>query len=128
MNPGLDTNTKLEVPLATLSLFSRGGSFDRGLEEGGVVHTRCAVESNKEAVHTYLANCSDGTATFFGSVDEQLARAINGLFSKVVPKIGEVGSRSYTISLPELVLTNMADTRDRCWAAPVKGFLFCRAI
>lgn len=93
MTVGFDPYTKLErAPLAMLSLFSGGGNFDRGLEEGGAVHTKWAVEWDQEAVHTYYANCQDkdDTAIFYGSVDECLARAMKGLYSKQVPRIGEV--------------------------------------
>ncbi|QDS77999.1 hypothetical protein FKW77_002298 [Venturia effusa] len=93
MAVGFDPDAKLEkAPLAMLSLFSGGGNFDRGLEEGGAVSTKWAVEWNQEAVHTYHANCrsQDDTAIFHGSVDECLARAMKGLFSDHVPRVGEV--------------------------------------
>jgi DNA (cytosine-5)-methyltransferase 1 len=91
MNLGFDPDLKIsQPPLATLSLFSGGGNFDRGLEEGGAIQTRWAVEWGLEAVHTYKANCQDETVIFFGSVDEHLARAMAGLFSDSVPRIGEV--------------------------------------
>lgn len=93
MTVGFDPDEKLErAPLALLSLFSGGRNFDRGLEEGGAVRTKWAVEWNQEAVHTYHANCQnkDDTAIFYGSVDECLAPAMKGLFSKQVPRFGEV--------------------------------------
>lgn len=79
-------------PMKLLSLFSGGGNFDRGLEEGGCVCTKWAVEWNSFAAHTYRANCKvpDDTQIFLGSVDEFLARAIDGKTSKLVPQIGEV--------------------------------------
>ncbi|QDS72512.1 hypothetical protein FKW77_000077 [Venturia effusa] len=79
-------------PMNLLSLFSGGGNFDRGLEEGGCVRTKWAVEWNSFAAHTYRANCKDPNRTeiFLGSVDEFLARAIAGKPSRLIPKIGEV--------------------------------------
>lgn len=79
-------------PMKLLSLFSGGGNFDRGLEEGGCVCTKWAVEWNSFAAHSYRANCRnpDDTQIFLGSVDEFLARAIDGKTSKLIPRIGEV--------------------------------------
>lgn len=91
MTPGFDPKVKpTQTPLATLSLFSGGGNFDRGLEEGGAVDTKWAVEWALEAVLTYKANCHEETAIFYGDVNEPLARAVEGKFSKRVPEIGEV--------------------------------------
>jgi hypothetical protein len=62
------------------SALRRGGSSDRGLEEGGCVRTKWAAERNPMAVHTYRANCRgpDDTHISFGSVEEEaLARAID---------------------------------------------------
>ncbi|TID28004.1 S-adenosyl-L-methionine-dependent methyltransferase [Venturia nashicola] len=93
MIEGSDFSIKLDrSPMNLLSLFSGGGNFDRGLEEGGCVCTKWAVEWNSLAAHTYRANCKDpeDTQIFLGSVDELLARAIDGKTSKLIPQIGEV--------------------------------------
>ena len=53
MNQGFDpTAPNHHPPLSSLSLFSGGGNFDRGLEEGGALETRWAVEWNAEALHS----------------------------------------------------------------------------
>jgi DNA (cytosine-5)-methyltransferase 1 len=93
MAEGLDFSLEPErPPMNMLSLFSGGGNFDRGLEEGGCVRTKWAVEWNSHAAHTYRANCKNPEETniFLGSVDEALARAIDGKISKLVPQVGEV--------------------------------------
>jgi DNA (cytosine-5)-methyltransferase 1 len=78
--------------LATLSLFSGGGNFDRGFEEAGALCTKWAVEWNPHAAHTYRANLHDPEKTniFLGSVDEHLRRALAGELSASVPAIGAV--------------------------------------
>lgn len=85
-------NSKQNKPLSGLSLFCGGGNFDRGLEEGGAIHTKWAVEWDVHAAHTYRANLSDpeGTAIFKGSVDEHLRRALAGQLSATVPAIGKI--------------------------------------
>lgn len=90
-----DPTAKLRCPaLSTLSIFSGGGNFDRGLEEGGALKTRWAVEWNSAALHTFRANCTDPNkvAFFRGSVDDYLQQAILGTMSSIVAKIGEVGA------------------------------------
>jgi DNA (cytosine-5)-methyltransferase 1 len=93
MNEGFDPNISIDrPPLSSLSLFSGGGNFDRGLEEGGAINTNWVVEWDTNAVHTFLANLKnpEKTQIFHGSVDDALAQAINGHDSKFVPRIGEV--------------------------------------
>jgi DNA (cytosine-5)-methyltransferase 1 len=87
--PGQDTGRPL---LNSLSLFSGGGNFDRGLQDGGAVVTKFAVEWDGHAVHTFRANLKDPEETqiFHGSVDDALAKAIKGSSLACVPKIGEV--------------------------------------
>ncbi|RDI81311.1 hypothetical protein Vi05172_g8512 [Venturia inaequalis] len=93
MNIGIDFTTRLErPPLNALSLFSGGGNFDRGLEEGLAVHSKWAVEWDAEAAHTYRANCKDKDQTFIflGSVDEALARTMEGKYAERLPQVDEV--------------------------------------
>lgn len=91
MIEGLDFSTRPEnrPPMKLLSLFSGGGNFDRGLEEGGCICTKWAVEWNSFAAHSYRASRGE-TQIFLGSVDEFLARAMDGKTSKLIPQIGEV--------------------------------------
>jgi DNA (cytosine-5)-methyltransferase 1 len=93
MQEGFDPNVSIDRPLLdSLSLFSGGGNFDRGLEEGGAINTKWVIEWDTQAVHTFRANLKDhqGTHIFHGSVDDALARATKGEESTYIPKIGEV--------------------------------------
>lgn len=91
MNPGFDPTVEPKYPpLSMLSLFSGGGNFDRGLEEGGSLKTRWAVEWDQTALHTFKANSARSAALFLGSVDEYLRRAILGSESSLIAQIGEV--------------------------------------
>ncbi|KAH7382911.1 hypothetical protein BKA64DRAFT_749024 [Cadophora sp. MPI-SDFR-AT-0126] len=77
-----------------LDLFCGGGNFGRGLEEGGAVRNRWAVDIDKNAIHTYNANVheSDPTKLFYGSVNDMLTQAMKGnpKDSDLVPLPGEV--------------------------------------
>jgi DNA (cytosine-5)-methyltransferase 1 len=101
LNQGFDPRGPIPTPrLKALSLFSGGGNFDRGLEEGGVMDTICAVEWKKEALHSYRACCEDPSKVKFylGSVDDHLLHALRGTQCagkgpgqlSLVPNIGEV--------------------------------------
>jgi DNA (cytosine-5)-methyltransferase 1 len=46
----------LKQTLKGLSIFSGGGSLDRGLEEGGAVEFQSAVDFSSQAIHTQRAN------------------------------------------------------------------------
>jgi DNA (cytosine-5)-methyltransferase 1 len=60
-------------PLRGLSLFSGGGNFDRGLEDGGAVRFTNVVDISPEAVHTQQVNARDDDfRVFWGSVDDYL--------------------------------------------------------
>ncbi|KAI9809617.1 MAG: hypothetical protein M1825_000049 [Sarcosagium campestre] len=63
-----------------LDIFCGGGSFGRGLEEGGAIQNRWAVDCDREAIHTYHANTlrPDDTELFFGSVNDFLMKAMTG--------------------------------------------------
>ncbi|OAQ66185.1 DNA methyltransferase Dim-2 [Pochonia chlamydosporia 170] len=78
--------------LRGLDLFCGGGNFGRGLEEGGAITMRWANDINKNAVHTYMANCSQSKlmSPFLGSIDDLQRRAFGGSFSKSVPTVGHV--------------------------------------
>ncbi|KAI9682731.1 MAG: DNA methyltransferase Dim-2 [Trizodia sp. TS-e1964] len=90
---GFDPNAPPEKPvLAGMDLFCGGGNFGRGLEEGGAIHNKWAVDFFQPAIHTYRANLKDpeGTNLFYGSVNDLLARGMRGQFSKCVPEPGNV--------------------------------------
>lgn len=69
-----------------MDLYCGGGNFGRGLEEGGVVHNKWAVDYDGDAIHTYHANLKypQDTALFFGSVNDPLAQAMKGRYTKYV--------------------------------------------
>jgi DNA (cytosine-5)-methyltransferase 1 len=93
MKEGFKPEKEIDRPLLnSLSLFSGGGNFDRGLEDGGVVSTKWVVEWDVHAVHTFHANLKDPEEVqiFHGSVDDALAEAIRGSALACIPKIGEV--------------------------------------
>lgn len=77
---GFDPSSSPRPKLRGLSIFCGGGNFDRGLEEGGAVEIKWAVDYFGEAIHTYRANARDPDATkcFFGSVNEYLSQAMQG--------------------------------------------------
>ncbi|KAG4026576.1 hypothetical protein MFRU_039g00540 [Monilinia fructicola] len=78
---GFDPRAALKRRLLRgLDLFCGGGNFGRGLEEGGALHNRWAVDLFPAAVQTYSANLKDPEKTniFFGSVNDMLAQAFDG--------------------------------------------------
>lgn len=81
-------------PLQGLDLYCGGGNFGRGLEEGGALHNKWAVDYAKIPIHSYYANLKDPAATKLccGSVDDQLYQALHGnpKRSDLVPMPGDV--------------------------------------
>lgn len=69
-----------------LDLFCGGGNFGRGIEEGGVVNMKWAVDIDIPAIHSYAANLRnpDETALYQGSINNYLRDAILGKTSDVV--------------------------------------------
>lgn len=93
MNQGWDPSSATCQPkLKGLDIFCGGGNLGRGLEEGGAVKFKWAVDYFKEAIHTYKANMpeADGTKLFYGSVNDFLRQAIEGRGSKLIAQAGEV--------------------------------------
>lgn len=85
-NQDFDLDVSLNLPC--LSLFSGGGNFDRGIQEGGAFRTICAVEWEKAATNTFEANAPEPVNIFHGSVDVLLKHAIKGLQN--APWIGQI--------------------------------------
>ncbi|KAI9745937.1 MAG: DNA methyltransferase Dim-2 [Claussenomyces sp. TS43310] len=81
-------------PMQGMDLYCGGGNFGRGLEEGGGVKMKWAVDLNKNAIHTYFAHLADPEETemYLGSVDDLLEEALRGnpAKSKLIPLPGEV--------------------------------------
>ncbi|KAI9797995.1 MAG: DNA methyltransferase Dim-2 [Piccolia ochrophora] len=90
---GFDPGQSSCIPtLKGLDLFCGGGSFGRGLEEAGPIQNKWAVDYDCNAIHTYRANLRspDDTSLYHGSVNDFLASAIKGQFSRYIPRPGEV--------------------------------------
>lgn len=85
-------------PLATtpklraLNIFSGGGNFDRGLEEGTAIRNEWAVEWEQIPMLTYRANHKDPESAklFWGSVNDFLYQSIRDLGSDIVARVGQV--------------------------------------
>ncbi|KAH6851486.1 hypothetical protein BKA58DRAFT_395043 [Alternaria rosae] len=79
-------------PLRGMSIFSGGGSLDRGLEEGGAVTFRSAVDFSPHAIHTQRANSKslETMCLFCGSVDDHFDAALKDNKPNLVPRVGEV--------------------------------------
>jgi DNA (cytosine-5)-methyltransferase 1 len=78
--------------LRGLSMFSGGGNFDRGLEEGGAVEFRNAIDLDAHAIHTQRANAKDPSrlSLYYGSVDDYMRLALSGVEHTLVARIGDV--------------------------------------
>jgi DNA (cytosine-5)-methyltransferase 1 len=92
LKQGFDPTAPSSKPeLNGMDLYCGGGSFGRGLEEGGAVRNKWAVDVNKQAVYTYNANKKDDDLNlYFGSVNDILRNAIRGKKSNYVPSPGQV--------------------------------------
>jgi DNA (cytosine-5)-methyltransferase 1 len=85
-------NIASDKKLKGLSIFSGGGSLDRGLEEGGAVEFHTAVDISPQAIHTQRANAKNPETMrlYCGSVDDFFDAALRGLNPKLITRIGEV--------------------------------------
>lgn len=83
-----------DTKLDAMGIFCGGGSFDRGLEEGGGVNFKWAVDWATHALHTYRANLDEPEKLhlFLGSVNDYLAKAMQDSESedKRIATVGEV--------------------------------------
>ncbi|KAH9864645.1 hypothetical protein J1614_010580 [Plenodomus biglobosus] len=77
--------------LRGLSIFSGGGSLDRGIEEGGAVEFHTAVDFSPHAVHTQKANAHNPRIRLYcGSVDDFFKAALEGTKPDLVARVGKV--------------------------------------
>jgi DNA (cytosine-5)-methyltransferase 1 len=78
--------------LKGLSLFSGGGSLDRGLEECGAVDFRTVVDISAPAIHTQRANARnpDQMRFYCGPVDDFFAAALSERDPGLVTQVGKV--------------------------------------
>lgn len=93
MKEGWDPTDEVQATspvMKGLDIFCGGGNLGRGLEEGGAVEFKYAVDYFKEAIHTYRANLTDPdkTALYYGSVNDYLSQAMSGDLS--VAQLGGV--------------------------------------
>ena len=92
-NATLRPHSLVEQPKLTgMGIFCGGGNFDRGLEEGGAVKFKYAVDWAERALHSYRANTDepDKTHFFLGSVNDCLAQAIAGSREPSIAQPGDV--------------------------------------
>ena len=93
MRQGWDpTSTPPKQRMRGLDMFCGGGSFGRGLEEGGAVRFDWAVDWYNQAIHTYKANlpAQCHTKLFRGSVNHYLSQALEGKGADIVAQFGDV--------------------------------------
>ena len=93
LKQGFDPCEKPPVPkLKGLDLFCGGGNFGRGIEEGGAVEVKWAVDIDKHAIHSYRANlaCPESVKLYLGSVNDYISQAMHGSHSEVIARRGEV--------------------------------------
>ncbi|TIA30225.1 S-adenosyl-L-methionine-dependent methyltransferase [Aureobasidium pullulans] len=78
--------------LKGMGIFCGGGSLDRGLEEGGGLEFKWAVDMAEHALHTYRANAKDpdGLKLFLGSVDDYLAKALRRSADSRIATVGDI--------------------------------------
>lgn len=76
--------------LKGMGIFCGGGNFDRGLEDGGAVDFKFAVDFDEHALHSYRANTQNANEAefFLGSVDDYLAQAMAGSQKPAIALIG----------------------------------------
>ncbi|KAL7271140.1 hypothetical protein RUND412_006122 [Rhizina undulata] len=93
LRQGFDPEAPSQMPkLKGLDLFCGGGNFGRGIEEGGAVSMKWAVDIDVSAIHTYRANLKhpDDTSLYYGSINNYLRDAINGRCNEMIAAPGEV--------------------------------------
>jgi len=117
-------------PMRGLDIFCGGGSFGRGLEDGGAVEMGWAVDYFREAIHTYKANArTEDTKLFYGSVNDYLSQAIRGKRDNpLVAQQGEVeviaaGSPCQGFSSINLTKDNYASLINVSMVASVVSFI-----
>ncbi|EFQ97426.1 hypothetical protein MGYG_00467 [Nannizzia gypsea CBS 118893] len=92
LREGFDPSNPALPKLKALNLFSGGGTFDRGLEEGTAIESKWAVEWGLQQMLTYRANHPDGKGLnlFCGSVNDYLSQAFRGEEHEYIAGIGDV--------------------------------------
>jgi len=102
--------------MSGMDLFCGGGNFGRGLEEGGSVLNKWAVDWDNTAMHAYSANLSEAapgvTQLYNGSVNDYLAQAMDGSSAKEIAQVGEVDFISAGSPCQGYSVANMARGSD----------------
>lgn len=77
--------------LLGMGIFCGGGNLDRGLEDGGAVDFKYAVDWAGVALHSYKANQRSSTDTqyFLGSINDYIAKAIAGSTQRSIAEPGD---------------------------------------
>ena len=93
LNEGIDfcaPNTHRK--LTGMGIFCGGGNFDRGIEDGGAVKFRYAVDWADRAIHSYRANVDNpkDVQYFLGSVNDYLAMAMAGADVELIARVGDI--------------------------------------
>lgn len=129
---GFDPNHNNFQRLRALNIFSGGGTFDRGLEEGGAIRNEWAVEWGMAPILTYRANHShpERLNLFCGSVNDYLSMAIRGKGqgTEHVAQIGQpdflsAGSPCQGYSLANPKKATEESLRNCSMVASVMGFV-----
>ena len=88
------STTNSRSKMRGLDIFCGGGSFGRGLEEGGAVEMNWAVDYFSQAIHTYKANADphNDIKLYYGSVNDYLSQAMRGKDTNgnLIAQIGQV--------------------------------------
>ncbi len=98
----------VETVMNGMDLFCGGGNFGRGIEEGGAVRNKWAVDWDNVAMHTYSANLSGSTHLYNGSVNDYLAQAMKGSSDPAIARVGEVDFISAGSPCQGFSMANMA--------------------
>ena len=109
--------------LKGLSIFSGGGSLDRGIEEGGAVEFHTAVDFSPHAIHTQKANARNPSIRLYcGSVDDFLKAALLGENPDFIATVGEVEFLAAGSPCPgmSVFLPNYSGLKDTL--TKIKGF------
>lgn len=116
--------------LRALNIFSGGGNFDRGLEEGTAIKSEWAVEWDQIAMLTYRANHSnpESMKLFWGSVNDFLCQSVRDLGGDAIARVGEVefisaGSPCQGYSLTNQFKTNEESMRNCSMIASVAAYI-----
>ncbi|KAL1873893.1 hypothetical protein Daus18300_003765 [Diaporthe australafricana] len=126
---GFDPKSRVEK-LRGLDLFSGCGNFGRGLEDGGAVESKWVNDIWPAAIATYMANVADPASVcpFLGSIDDFLLQGFKGMFSRSVPRPGEVdlvsgGSPCPGFSLLTALLHTLQQVKNRYFVAAFAAFI-----